>query len=191
MAVGPRNKLRVASQTIGARLLTGNSQPATYNPQLFLHEQRKHIESSTLFAHRRIIGRRGETTRCIQYLREKPDVAYRSKEDPGTRENPVYSRINIGLLFERFVPGSPCAFATPPRSTCDRLDRHHRHVPLGANGSHPFERRRVMRILHHDVTVGKQDAIEVEALQTSQMGCSDLCTVAGNADRPNSALLRS
>src|SRR5260370_17650209 len=119
MAVGPRNKLRVASQTIGARLLTGNSQP-----QLFLHEQRKHIESSTLFAHRRIIGRRGETTRCIQYLGEKPDVAHRSKEDPGTRENPVYRRINIGLLFQRSVPGTPSAFATPPPPPCHLLAPH-------------------------------------------------------------------
>jgi hypothetical protein len=81
----------------------------------------------------------------------------------------VNRRIDVTLFFERFVPCGPSVFAAPPRTTCDRLDCHYRHITIATHREHAFECSGIVRMLHHDIAVGQQDTIEVETLQAPQM----------------------
>ena len=155
----------------------------------WLDKEWKHFEPRALLVHR-LFGWRRVVAACrIEHFREEVDVPDAGEEDPGAGKDPVHSRIDVALVLERLIPGGSGPFATPPRTTRDRLDRQHGDIPLRADGCNLLERGGIVRVLHHDVAVRKQNGVKVEPFEAPKMGGSDLGAVAGDADEPHQTLI--
>src|SRR5208283_1148767 len=159
-----------------------------FEPTLPLHKKRNHVEPGTLRTHRLLGGRRNKTACRVEDLRHQIDIPGAGHKNPGPRERPMHSGINIALILKRFVPCSARPFTPPPGPARDRFNRHDRNIPFGAKLSDSIKRGSIMRILHHDVTVREQYRIEVETLEAAQVRRRDLGAVTGYTNKADQTL---
>ena len=71
-----------------------------------------------------------EATGCVEYLGKQTNVSYSVQEYVGLFKNPVYSSVDVLLLFQWFIPDSVGMLATQPGFIGDWLDGLHCNVVL-------------------------------------------------------------
>src|SRR5205823_1822738 len=124
----------------------------------------------------------------VHRLREQGEIAGGVEVHARHAERPVHGAIDVGLRFERLVPGRVRALRRRPRPARDRLDDLHGRVALAADRQHRLERLAIAGVLRHEEIVRQQDRVEVVAREAAAMHGRDRPAVAGDADEAREPL---
>ena len=126
-----------------------------------------------------------EARRSVQHFRQKVAVTGGINEYVAAVHDPVNGFIDVGLVFERLVPGVAVFRCSTPRSTSDRFDGLNRDVAFFAQFDNRFKVAPVSLVCIHQVVERHQHRVKIKTVEGAAVHRSDSPAVTCDANEPS------